>query len=101
MKHNYRQDADSDQAKAFLSWLESDTANALKAGHGNVDAVRSSIFLYVNRAYEAGMPDDLVGQLFGESIARAGYTEEEQEAVIEVLESFAPIAKQVHAANSA
>ena len=99
MKHDYRSDPNSDKAQSFLSWLESETADALQSDYGNVEALKSSVFLYVNRAYEAGLPDGLVGQIFGRSIAKAGYTEAEQDSVFDLLESFAATAKTVHSAG--
>lgn len=96
MKHDYHNDPDSDEALQFLSWLESETAEALRADYGNLESVKSSVFLYVNRAYEAGLPDGLVGQIFGRCIAKAGYTEEEQDAVLDLLESLASVARAVH-----
>lgn len=96
MKHDYRSDPSSENAQSFLRWLESETANALREDYGNVEAIKSSVFLYVNRAYEAGLPDSLVGQIFGKSIAKAGYSETEQDSVFDLLESFAATAKSVH-----
>ena len=97
MKHDYRSDPDSDKASQFLEWLQSQTAAALSRDHGNIDAVASTVFLFVNRAYEAGLPDKLVGRMFGTCIARAGYSEEEQDAVFDLLESQAEVARAVHA----
>lgn len=99
MKHDYRSDPNSDQARSFLSWLESETTNALRSDYGDVEALKSSVFLHVNRAYEAGLPDGLIGQIFGRCIAVSGYSEEEQESVFDLLESFAAIAKTVHSAG--
>ncbi len=99
LNHDYRSDSDSDKAQTFLSWLESETADALRSDYGNVEAVKSSVFLYVNRAYEAGLPDGLVGQISGRCVAKAGYTEKEQDSVFDLLESFAATAKAVHSAG--
>ena len=97
MKHDYRSDPDSERASEFLEWLESETVAALSRDHGNIDAIASTVFLYVNRAYEAGLPDKLVGGMFGRFIARAGYSEAEQDAVFDLLESQADVARAVHA----
>ncbi|MEM1175735.1 MAG: hypothetical protein AAGA33_07525 [Pseudomonadota bacterium] len=99
MKHDFRGDPDSARAQAFCDWLENETSNALRNDHGNIEAIKSSVFLYVNRAYEAGLPDAAVGRLFGRSIVKAGYSEEEQDAVFDLLESLAPVAKSVHLAK--
>ncbi len=99
MKHDYRSDPNSDKAQSFLSWLETETGDALRRDYGNVEAVKSSVFLYVNRAYEAGLPDGLVGELFGRCIVKAGYSEEEQDSVFDLLESLAVTAKAVHSAG--
>lgn len=99
MKHDYRSDPNSDKAQLFLSWLETETADALRSDYGNVEAVKSSVFLYVNRAYEAGLPDGLVGQIFGKCIAKAGYSEAEQDSIFDLLESLGATAKAVHAAG--
>ena len=96
MKHDYRIDPDSDKAQAFLDWLESETAAALRNDRGNAEAVKSSVFLYVNRAYEAGLPDATIGRIFGRCVAVAGYSEAEQDPVFDLLESFAETARAVH-----
>jgi hypothetical protein len=97
MKYDYRSDPDSDEAQSFLSWLEAETSNALRDDYGNIEAVKSSVFLYVNRAYEAGLPDSLVGKILGSCVATAGYNEAEQEVMFELLESLTATAKLVHA----
>ena len=61
MKHDYRNDPHSDEAQQFLSWLETETVDVLRRDYRNLEAVKSSVFLYVNRAFEAGLPDGLVG----------------------------------------
>ncbi|MFK7955449.1 MAG: hypothetical protein AB8B96_05080 [Lysobacterales bacterium] len=96
MKHNYRTDPNSDNAQLFLSWLETETVKTLRSDYGNLDAVKSSTFLYVNRAYEAGLPDDIVGHIFGKCISKAGYSEAEQDIVFDLLETLATTAKGVH-----
>lgn len=96
MKHDYRSDSDSEQAQAFLSWLESETTAALARDHGNLETVRSSVFLFVNRAYEAGLPDALIGRMFGGCLAKAGFSEQDQDPVFDLLEFYAETAKQVH-----
>ena len=60
MKHDYRKDPDSADAQGFLHWLEEQASEHLERDFGNADATRGSIFLFVNRACEAGLPDRLV-----------------------------------------
>lgn len=101
MKHDFPSDCDSDSAQAFINWLESETVSARRRGRNNADAesLKASVFLYVNRAYEAGLPDNVVGGTFGRCIARAGYTEEEQDSVFDLLESLADVDRAVHNAG--
>ena len=96
MKHDFRADPSSTQAEAFLEWLESETTSALRRDRGDAEATKSSVFLYVNRAYEAGLPDHLIGGMFGRCVVGAGFNEAEQEPAFDLLEALAEIAKKVH-----
>lgn len=96
MKHDYRSDPDSADAQQFLHWLEEQAGEHLKRDFGNADATRGSIFLFVNRACEAGLPDRLIAQIFGRTLARAGYGSSEEDAAITCLEAFLGTARIVH-----
>ena len=96
MKHDYRADPDSAEAQQFLDWLENQAAEHLKRDFGSADATRGSIFLFVNRACEAGLPDRLIAEIFGRALARAGYGLTEEDAAITCLEAFLGTARAVH-----
>ncbi len=96
MKHDFRSDPDSEQASEFLDWLEAETISGLKRGFGDWEGVEFYVFLYVNRAYEAGVPEKVIGDIFGRSLVRAGYGDAEIETALDILEFFADTAREVH-----
>ncbi|HMF19794.1 MAG TPA: hypothetical protein VKE98_21495 [Gemmataceae bacterium] len=96
MKHDFRKQPDGKAAKRFCSWLEQETIDSLRRSYGDGEATKSAIFLFVNRAYEAHMPEAEIGELFGRCIVRAGFREEEEEPCFVWLEHFGQIAASVH-----
>ena len=96
MKHDFSKQPDGADAERYSAWLLSETCNSLKAGYGDGESTKSTIFLYVNRAYESKMPEKQLAQLFAKAVLSAGYTEQEQEALFAWLEHFGEIARGVH-----
>ena len=54
------------------------------------------VFLAVNRAYEAQLPERDIARCFGTAVARAGISEDEEGAVFDLFEAMAEIASRVH-----
>lgn len=96
MKHNFRQQPCGEDAEHFCSWIEQETTDSLRRSVGDGEATKSAIFLFINRAYEAHMPEAQIGQLFGKCIVRAGFQEEDEEPAFAWLEYFGQIATGVH-----
>lgn len=92
MKHNFHQHPSGEDAEHFCSWLEQETPDSLSRSIGDGEATKSAIFLFVNRAYEAHMPEEQIGQLFGKCIVRAGFREEDEEPAFAWLGYFGQIA---------
>jgi hypothetical protein len=99
MKHDFRTAPDGEAAERFRAWLERETTDGLKRAFGNPESTKTVIFLFVNRAFEAHMPEQMIGQTFGKCIARAGLGEPDQEAAISWLEAFAELARGVHGSD--
>ncbi len=99
MKHDFRTDPDSVDAQLFREWLEGETSTHLKRDFGDAEATRGSIFLFANRACEAGLPDAELAGIFGRSLAKAGYGPAEEDAAITILETFVATARGVHASD--
>jgi len=96
MKHDFRTEPDGTEATRFREWLEGETTGALKRDYGDGEATKATVFLFVNRAYEAHMPEEEIAGLFAKCVVRAGYREEDEEAVFSWLDAFGQIAKGVH-----
>jgi hypothetical protein len=96
MKHDFRAMPDGPEATEFLEWLEKETSAGLRRSYGDGEATKAMIFLYANRAYEAHMPEQEIGGLFGKCVVRAGYCEEEEPPAFEWLEHYGAIATRVH-----
>ena len=67
MKHDFFKDPEGPTADRFLAWMEEETTSLLRRCLGDMEALKGAIFLYVNRAYEANMPDAQIGALFGKA----------------------------------
>lgn len=96
MKHDFRINPSGDEADAFRVWLERETVGMLERTRGDGEGTKSAIFLYVNRAFEAHMPEREIGCLFGTCFVRAGHPEHEQDAAFDLLEFFGEIAARTH-----
>jgi hypothetical protein len=96
VKHDFRRQPEGPEAEQFLAWLEHETVDMLRRTHGDPEGTKTSIFLYVNRAYEAHLTDEQIGAIFGTCFARAGRPEEEQDRAFDFLEFFGQIAQATH-----
>jgi hypothetical protein len=97
MKHDFRKRPSGESADRFALWLEQETIESLRRSMGDGEAIKSAIFLFVIRAYEAHMTDDQVGGMFGKCFVRAGFPEQDEEAAYAWLEFFGQLAAKVHA----
>lgn len=93
MKHDFFKDPEGPTADRFLAWMEEETTSLLRRCLGDMEALKGAIFLYVNRAYEANMPDAQIGALFGKAFVRAGWPEEQEDAEFDLLESLSQLAE--------
>jgi hypothetical protein len=96
MKHDFATSTDKAADDRFCAWLEAETVDGLKRTFGDGEATKSRIFLFVNRAYEAHMPESLIGATFGKCIVSAGYREEDEGPAFDLLEFLGGIARGVH-----
>lgn len=96
MKHDFRKQLSGELANAFYSWLEQETIDSLRRSYGDGESTKGAIFLFVNRAYEAHMPETQIGELFGRCMVRAGFREQDEEPAFSWLEHFSQIAMGVH-----
>ena len=96
MKHALRAQPSGDEADRFCAWLEQETIDSLRRSYGDGEATKSAIFLFVNRAYEAHMPESRIGEMFGTCIVREGFHEREEDPAFAWLEHFGQLAAKVH-----
>ena len=99
MKHDFSINPTGDEADKFINWLREETISSLKTSHGDLEKLKSSLFLYVNRAYESKLNEDEIYKLLAVAIVRAGYCENEEGPVFDLFESFSQIAKGTHEYN--
>lgn len=67
---------------------------------GDAEGTKTAIFQFVNRAYEAKMPDREIGGMFGTCFVRASHPQDEEEAAWDLLEFLGEVAKATHSVNS-
>jgi hypothetical protein len=100
MKFDARTSDDPAEHASFVEWLVSETASGLSRSRGNRESLRASLFLYLNRAYEARLSPDLIADLIGCAeggiLDRAGLSAAEESAVIDEFEILAPIIEATH-----
>lgn len=96
MKHDFSKQPDGSDADRFISWLQDETTSSLRSSYGDLESLKTSLFLYANRAYESRLEEDRIYNLLAISIVHAGYAEEEEAPVFDVFESFAQIARGVN-----
>ena len=92
MKHDFRAQPDGENAERFLSWLAQETEHSLR----QAGDIKAAVFLYVNRAYEAHMPEAQISEVFGQCVARAGVPDESYDALFGCFEQMAQLAAAVH-----
>jgi hypothetical protein len=96
MMHDFRTQPTGESADRISEWLERETTDLLRRSYGNGEATKSAIFLFVNRAYEAHMPESRIGEMFGKCVVRAGFQERDEEPAFTWLEFFGQLAAKVH-----
>ena len=96
MKHDFATSTDKAADERFRAWLEAETIDGLKRSYGDAEGTKAMVFLFVNRAYKAHMPEALIGETFGKCIVRAGYREEDEAPAFDLLEHLGRIARGVH-----
>jgi len=95
MKFDARKDHDPQKRDAFIEWLVTEAASGLQQSAGIPEALRAVVFLYLHRAYEAGLGADLVCDLLGITqhsvLVRANLSETDQLTVLDAFEVLDPI----------
>ncbi len=99
MKHDFLIEPTGDGADRFYSWLERETIDSLRRSHGDAEATKAAVFLFVNWAYEAHLPESKIGGMFGVCIVRAGFSEAEEEPAFALLEELGQLAAHVYGAH--
>jgi hypothetical protein len=96
MKHDFRAQPSGEAAERFRAWLEAETVDTLRRAYSDAEGTKGAIFLFVNRAFEAHLPEAEIPALFGTCIVRAGFQERDEEPAFAWLEHFCEIASRVH-----
>ncbi|MDJ0870107.1 MAG: hypothetical protein QNK03_28725 [Myxococcota bacterium] len=65
MKYDLRNDPGAARKPEFLAWLLDTTANDLRAAGSDPEQIKTAVFLFLHRAYEAGIQPEEVVELFG------------------------------------
>ena len=100
MKHDDSDKSDGANTDKFESQLLEQTIENLKDSYGDLEAVKSSLFLFVNRAYESKLAEENISEILGVAVVRARYSEAEEDWAFEIADKFAEIAKATHRNNA-
>ena len=100
MKYDARTEQNTDKHSEFKNWLISETVSGLKKSSGKPEEIKSCIFLFLNRAYEAHLdPDEIVNMLGAATpsiMDLAEYKGADEEAVLSSYELLDPTISQTH-----
>lgn len=94
MKHDFSQDPSSTDAEAFKAWLLAETVSGFHADRHDPERQKATVFLFVNRACEAKIPDNILAQIYGTAVVRGRLTPAEEDISYDWLEAFVDIARQ-------
>ena len=90
MKYDDRSEADPIRREQFIAWLVETTVNDFVRCRSNRDRLRTAVFLFLNRAYEAHLDPyfvvELLGIRSGNVITSAGLDETDEAVVMECYE---------------
>ena len=96
MKHDFRSDKLSEKADAFRVWLTSETVSNLRRDCNDALELKTSVFLYSNRACEAYMEDKELACIFGTCVAKAGLNKQQESLSYDYLEMFVQLARKIN-----
>lgn len=96
MKFDARTEHSPEKKEAFVAWLIVETVSMFERANGEHESLNAAVFLFSNRAREAGISESEVAEALGVSIARAALSKEEEEAVLDNAETFDPLAAAIH-----
>jgi len=98
MKYDFNKGSETVGAIEFKKWLSEETIRSLKQDKKNNDpeALKGTIFLFINRSYEAHIPESDIAEIFGVAVVRAGYSEQEENFVFDWFGTFAEIASKMY-----
>jgi hypothetical protein len=97
MKFDARSEKSPEKKDAFVAWLTTATVSTLQTAGGDPEKLKAAAFLFANRAREAGLAEQDVAEIIGVGVARAGLSPADEDALLEFVETFDPIAMAVHA----
>ncbi len=85
-----------EQKAAFVDWLTAETTQMFAKSAGHAEGLKSSVFLAVNRAHDAGLSSKECARIIGVSSARANLSPSDENIAFDWLEALDPIAAAVH-----
>ncbi|HEY6166875.1 MAG TPA: hypothetical protein VI454_02460 [Verrucomicrobiae bacterium] len=100
MKFDARTDSSPEKKTAFTAWLLEETISTLRRSAGDPEGLKTAVFLYFNRAYEAGIPPDEVTDLLGvgpaSAMSPASLSKKDKECVLAAFEVLNGLIEAVH-----
>src|SRR4051794_15823045 len=92
MKFDARIDRSPEKKAAFVAWLSDETVSGLARAAGNSEALKAVVFLYLNRAYEAGLPADEITDMLGigpkSAMSRASLSQKDEQSVLAAFDEL-------------
>ena len=100
MKFDARSNTDQKRHDEFVEWLANETAQDLRKSVGQPERIKTAVFVYLHRGYEAHLDPDFIVDLLGvgpKSILNAaGYIGADEETVLDHFEILDPIVSKVY-----
>lgn len=100
MKYDDRSRPDPIRRERFVAWLGETTVNDFIRSRGKNELLRTAVFLFLNRAYEAHLDPDFVVELLGirpgNIIELAGLDKADEAAVMDCYQLIDATTFHVH-----
>ncbi len=90
----------SEKRKAFIDWLVAETVSGFKRSQNDPESIKGLVFLYLNRAYEAGLPaeeiTDILGVIPNSILNQANLPKPVEQLVLQAFEQVDPVVEKTY-----
>jgi hypothetical protein len=90
MEETHRLRESFSSVEEYVAWLVDQTVSTLRRAAGNPEALKAAVFLYLSRAYEAGLLADKIADYLAVGatsiLSRAALSKQDEEAILDAYD---------------